>query len=240
MPSSLRLRLAPWLACIFLAACAHTPSYEPQDPLEPVNRAIYSFNETADKYVLRPVAKGYVAITPDFVRTGMRNFLTNIVYPVTIVNQYAQGEFAKGSRDLGRFLVNSTVGIGGLIDVAQYWGMPRHYEDFGQTLATWGVGEGWYLMLPFFGPSTNRDIVGTIVDIPLSPVYFAENEWLAYGYTTADAVQLRADLLGADGLLYEQNDRYAFVRSAYLQQRESSIRNGAPPEDDLDAFLDDF
>lgn len=226
---------------MFLSACAHTPSYEPQDPLEPVNRAIYRFNEVADRYVLRPVAQGYVAVTPQFMRTGVRNFLSNIVYPVTIVNQYAQGEFANGSRDLGRFIINSTIGIVGLIDVAQYWGMPSHYEDFGQTLGSWGVGEGWYLMLPFLGPSTNRDLVGTIIDAPLSPVYHAENEFVIYGYTAADAIQLRADLLNADELLNEQDDRYAFVRSAYLQKREGSIRNGAPaPEDDLDALLDDL
>ncbi len=232
--------LAPWFAVAALSGCAHSPSYEPQDPLEPVNRAIYSFNEVADRYVLRPVAQGYVAVTPQFVRTGVRNFLNNLVYPVTIVNQYAQGEFANGSKDLGRFVINSTLGVGGLIDVAQYWGMPSHYEDFGQTLGTWGVGEGWYLMLPFLGPSTNRDLVGRIVDAPFSPVYYSENELVIYGYTALDAVQLRADLLGADELLYEQNDRYAFVRSAYLQKREGSINNGAPPEDDLDALLDDL
>ncbi len=233
-----------WLAscCVlFLNGCAHAPSYEPQDPLEPLNRAIYQFNETADRYVLRPVAKGYVAVTPSFMRTGVRNFLRNLVYPVTIVNQYAQGEVIDGSRDLGRFLVNSTIGVAGLIDVAQYWGMPAHVEDFGQTLGTWGVGEGWYLMLPLLGPSTNRDLVGTLFDAPLSPVYHVDNELFIYGYTAVDAVQLRADLLGADDLLYEQDDRYAFVRSAYLQRRKSAIRNGAPdPEDDLDALLDEL
>lgn len=233
-----------WLAscCVlFLNGCAHTPSYEPQDPLEPLNRAIYQFNETADRYVLRPVAKGYVAVTPSFMRTGVRNFLRNLVYPVTIVNQYAQGEVIDGSRDLGRFVVNSTIGVAGLIDVAQYWGMPAHVEDFGQTLGTWGIGEGWYLMLPLLGPSTNRDLVGTLLDAPLSPVYHVDNELFIYGYTAVDAVQLRADLLGADDLLYEQDDRYAFVRSAYLQRRKSAIRNGAPdPEDDLDALLDEL
>ncbi len=229
------------IGVLLLSACAHSPSYEPQDPLEPVNRAIYQFNEVADRYVLRPVAKGYVAVTPQFMRTGVRNFVNNLLYPVTIVNQYAQGAFVDGSRDLGRFLVNSTIGVAGLIDVAQYWGMPSHGEDFGQTLGTWGVGEGWYLMLPFLGPSTNRDLVGRLFDAPLSPIYYVDHETVIYGFTAMDVVQLRADLLGADDLLYEQDDRYAFVRSAYLQRRESAIRNGAPdPDDDLDALLDDL
>lgn len=230
--------IAALAAPLLLSACAHTSVYEPQDPLEPVNRAIYSFNETADRYVLKPVARGYVAVTPAFFRTGVRNFFSNLFYPITIVNQYAQGEFIEGSKDVGRLLVNTTIGIGGLIDVAQYWGMPAHDEDFGQTLGTWGVGEGWYLMVPFLGPYTNRDFVGMLVGLPMSPLYYSDDELLLWGLTALDKTQVRADLLPADALLQEQSDRYAFIRSAYLQKRQSAVRNGAPPPED--DFFDDL
>lgn len=233
--------IAALAAPLLLSACAHTTVYEPQDPLEPVNRVVFKFNDVADRYVLRPVARGYVSITPKFVRSGVRNFFDNLFYPVTIINQYAQGEWVDGTKDIGRFVVNSTIGIGGLIDVAQYWGMPAHDEDFGQTLGAWGVGEGWYLMVPFLGPSTNRDFVGMLVGIPASPLYYYEDDEIVWTLGVLDKVQQRADLLPADALLNEQSDRYAFIRSAYLQQRQSAVRNGAPaPEDDFfDEFLDE-
>lgn len=226
-----------------LSGCAHTQSYDPHDPLEPVNRAIFAFNDTADRYVLRPVAKGYVAVTPEFARDGIRNFMNNLFYPVTIVNQFAQGEWGQGSQDFARFVVNSTVGLAGLVDVAKHWGLPGHQEDFGQTLGTWGVGEGWYLMLPFLGPSTNRDLVGRLFDAPLSPLYYSEVDSVIIGVSALDVLRTRADLLSADALLNEQDDRYAFLRSAYLQRRQVSVRNGAPaPEDDFDfdALLDEL
>lgn len=226
-----------------LSGCAHTSTHEPQDPLEPVNRAIFAFNDTADRYVLRPVAKGYSTVTPAFVQSGVRNFIGNLFYPVTIINQYAQGELLAGTRDVGRFLINSTVGLLGLVDVAKHWGLAENDEDFGQTLGSWGVGEGWYLMLPFLGPSTNRDLVGRLVDIPLAPTYRSREAEVILGITVLDVVQTRADLLSADALLNEQDDRYAFLRSAYLQRRKNAVRNGAPdPEDDfdMDALLDDI
>lgn len=228
---------------VVLSGCAHTATHEPQDPLEPVNRAIFAFNDTADRYVLRPVAKGYSSVTPDFVQSGVRNFIGNLFYPVTIINQFAQGELQAGTRDMGRFLINSTVGLLGLVDVAKHWGLAENDEDFGQTLGTWGVGEGWYLMLPFLGPSTNRDLVGRLVDGPLSPAYYIEEPEPILAVTVLDVVQTRADLLGADALLNEQDDRYAFLRSAYLQRRKNAVRNGAPdPDDDfdMDALLDDI
>ena len=125
------------------AGCAHSPTYDPLDPLEPVNRGIYKFNDAADTYVLRPVAKGYVAVTPTFVRTGVTNFFSNLTYPLTIVNQFLQGKPADGFSDVGRFLINSTLGIGGLFDPATPLGLEKHDEDFGQTFGTWGVGHGF-------------------------------------------------------------------------------------------------
>lgn len=229
------------LPLLFLAGCAHNPSYEPLDPLEPVNRAVFAFNETADRYLLRPVAVGYEAVTPTFVQSGVRNFFGNLFYPVTIFNQFAQGKWSAGVQDLGRLLINSTLGLGGLVDVAQHWGLPEQDEDFGQTLGAWGVGEGWYLMLPFLGPSTNRDLVGRVFDAPLSPLYYSEEDKLILGLTAANLVQVRADLLPADALLQAQDDRYAFIRSTYLQQRGAAVRDGAPEDNsDFDDLLDEL
>lgn len=234
---SLAKRSALLALALLTAACAHRPSHDPADPLEPVNRGIYQFNSTADKYVLRPVAKGYEFVLPGFARNGINNFFGNLFYPVTIVNQVLQGKFKRGGADLGRLLVNTTIGLGGLIDVASHWGLPAHGEDFGQTFGRWGVGEGWYLMLPFLGPSTNRDLVGRIVGGPFTPLYYSDDAALIWGFTLLDAVQTRAQLLKADRLLDDQLDPYVFVRSSYLQQRWSAQHDGNPPLDD-DAFED--
>lgn len=224
-----------------LSACAHHPSYAPADPLEPINRGIYAFNTTADRVVLRPMAKGYALAVPGFARTGVNNFFSNLFYPVTILNQFLQGKFVRGTQDMGRFLVNSTLGLAGFIDVATYWGLPEHAEDFGQTFGHWGVGEGWYLMLPVLGPSTNRDLVGRVVGIPFSPMYDLDNPPLTWGLSLLDAVQTRAQLLNADALLRGQLDPYVFVRSAYLQKRWSDIHDGqAPAEEPEFEEFDDF
>lgn len=227
---------------VVLAGCAHRPAHDPSDPLESVNRGIFAFNMTADKYVLRPVAKGYRWAVPGFARTGIKNFFRNLGYPVTIANQYLQGKLADGTADLGRFLLNTTLGLGGFVDVAGYWGLPAHDEDFGQTFGRWGVGEGWYLMLPFLGPSTNRDLVGMVFGAPLNPTYYSDETATIWGLTVLDAIQTRAQFLNADALLMQQLDPYAFMRNAYLQRRWSAIHDGNPPMDDEPDFeaYDDF
>ncbi len=227
------MRLAIIILVLVVSGCAHTPSYDPADPLEPVNRGIYKFNSVADKYVLRPAAVGYEFIVPGFARTGVNNFFANLFYPVTILNQFLQGKVGDGFADLGRLVINTTLGIGGLIDVAGYWGLPRHHEDFGQTFGKWGVGQGWYLMLPLLGPSSNRDFVGMVADAPLSPLYHYEgSSEVLLGLSALDAVQSRAQLLAADKLLEDQLDVYVFIRSAYLQRRWASIHDGKPPSED--------
>src|ERR1700739_4186825 len=130
------------LAALALSACAHHPADDPADPFESLNRGVYKFNDTADHYVLRPPAKGYVAVTPGWAREGVTNFFNNLFYPTTIVNDFLQAKFKQGAADTGRFVVNSVWGVGGLVDVGARVGLPRHDEDFGQTLGTWGVGEG--------------------------------------------------------------------------------------------------
>jgi phospholipid-binding lipoprotein MlaA len=222
------------LACALLVACAHTPADDPADPLETVNRGIYVFNETADKYVLRPVAKGYDFVLPDVARQGVHNFLSNLFYPTVVVNDLLQAKFLQGTQDLCRFAINSTVGIGGLFDVATRGGLVVNDEDFGQTLGYWGIGPGWYLMIPFLGPSDNRDLVGKAGDFGTSPLTYVNEPLVTYPIGALDAVDTRAGLLSADKYLEQQLDRYVFVRTIYLQSRNAKVYDGNPPKEDFE------
>ncbi|WP_420428571.1 VacJ family lipoprotein [Algiphilus sp.] len=221
-----------------LAGCAHTPAYEPADPLEPVNRKIYAFNRTADRYILRPIARTYVDVTPQPARSGVHNFLSNLGYPVTIVNALLQGKFAQAGRDTGRFLINTTAGLGGLVDVATPVGLVENDEDFGQTLGYWGVGPGWYLMLPFLGPSTNRGLVGQIADGVSTPERLFE-ERTQYVLTAVGVIDRRAQLLSADGFLEQQVDEYVALRTVYLESRLNDVYDGTPPLDYGEEDLED-
>lgn len=229
------MRCAPtavcaWVGAGLLAGCAHAPLDEPNDPLEPMNRAVFSFNRSADKYVLKPVTLGYQQITPVTAQRGVNNFFNNLEEPRTIVNDLLQLKLIQAASDTGRFLLNSTAGFVGFMDVATDAGLPRNREDFGQTLGSYGVGEGWYLMLPFLGPSTNRDLVGRFADSPMqlgSYVPLTEQAALL----GAQAVDARGNLIGGDSLIYNAFDPYVFVRSAYLQQRLNRVYDDAPPRE---------
>ncbi|NDU91947.1 MAG: VacJ family lipoprotein [Ferrovum sp.] len=220
-------------ALLSLTGCASTPVGEAvnPDPLEPFNRSMYSFNDTLDRAILKPVAKGYVAITPDFVRTGVSNFFSNISDLAVFMNDLLQGKFVQGTQDGGRFLLNSTVGLLGLFDVATPAGLPHHQEDFGQTMAVWGWDNSAYLVLPILGPSTLRDSLGLVGDYPvglyanLHTTYTKEAE--IFGVET---VSTRANLLAATNVLEAAAlDPYAFTRDAYLQRRRNLIYDGHPP-----------
>jgi phospholipid-binding lipoprotein MlaA len=217
------------------SACAHRPADDPADPLEPVNRVVFQFNDKADQYVLRPAAKGYDYVAPSLVRRGVTNFFDNLGEPRTIVNDALQGKFLQSAGDLGRFLLNTTVGLGGLIDVASDSGLEHHDEDFGQTLGSWGIGEGWYLVIPLLGPSDNRDLVGKAGDWPLSPTFYldGDHDWLAYSLKGIDLINFRANLLSSDSLVNQQFDKYLFFRTAFLQRRQAMIYDGNPPPEDL-------
>lgn len=217
-------------AVLLLAGCAHSPAYDPRDPLEPVNRQVYRFNDTVDHYAVRPVAKVYRSYTPSPVRRGIGNFFGNARYPITMVNSFLQGKFGDGTSDTARFLVNTTIGLAGLIDVATPLGLEEHDEDFGQTLGVWGLGQGIYLVLPLLGPSTGRDLVGTGADEFLDPINLIDDPERYY----AQAVYLidrRAGVLGFDRLVRDAFDPYVFVRTAYLEDRFKKVHDGNPPQE---------
>ena len=225
-------RFAAFAMTITLGGCASLPSGkpDPSDRFERVNRSIYSFNHAIDRALVRPAARGYVKITSVPVRNSISNFFTNLDYPITIVNDILQGKFHDGLSDVGRFGVNTVVGIGGLFDPASHWGLEKHNEDFGLTLARWGVHPGPYLMLPILGPSTVRDAPGRVADRFVSPTAYLNNTGIEVGLFVGKGVTTRAGVLNMDPVVDSAYDPYAFVRNAWLQRREYQVHNGKVPE----------
>jgi phospholipid-binding lipoprotein MlaA len=206
------------------------------DPWEGFNRKMQAFNDWADRWVLKPVAKGYVKVIPSPLRRGVGNVFDNLWTPLTIVNQLLQGKGGASLNDTGRFLMNSTVGLAGLFDPATSVGLARHDETFGQTFGVWGIPSGPYLVLPFLGPSTVRNGVGRIGDVQFfAPRYIEDTAW-RIGVTALYFVDLRSRLLSAEELI--SGDRYLFIRDAYLQSDEFAMKDGDIDVED-DAFLDD-
>lgn len=225
------------LLAITITGCASTEGARSVDPLESVNRKVYAFNSVVDKIILKPVAQGYVFIAPDFVEKGVSNFFSNLFYPNVIVNQFLQGKVEHSVKDTGRLVVNSTIGILGLLDVATRLGLEKHEEDFGQTLAVWGVGQGPYLVVPFLGSYTLRNGVGSIADAFANPIGYIDNDVPTRNRLWAGAVlNQRANLLEAETLL--TGDKYLFTRDAYLQNRDYLIRDGEVSDED--SFLSDI
>ncbi|HEY3859305.1 MAG TPA: VacJ family lipoprotein [Gammaproteobacteria bacterium] len=209
-----------------------------QDPWEGFNRKVYAFNDTLDKDVARPVAKTYVRAMPAPARDGIHNVVTNLDEPITVVNDALQGKLTQTLQDLGRFVINSTVGILGWFDVAIHVGLPHHDEDLGQTLAVWGVPSGPYLVLPVLGPSTVRDTGGRVGDIYADPPRDAlPPRWRNAEYVV-DALDTRVSLMQTNGALDSAYDPYAFMRDAYIQNRRYKIYDGNPPTSDSDYDYD--
>ena len=199
------------------------------DPFEPLNRAIFSFNNVADRIVLEPIAKGYKKL-PSPLQSGISNFLSNLRAPLVIVNQLLQGQGDNAVQSSGRFIVNSTVGVFGLFDVAEKMGLEEKEEDYGQTLATWGVGDGFYVVLPLFGPSNLRDTTGMVLTMmtdPINAYAVTEGEaWLVPMRTAANAVDQRSKIIDEVNALRDNSvDYYAAVRSSYYQNRKAAINN---------------
>ena len=199
------------------------------DPLESINRAVFSFNNVADRIVLEPVAKGYKKL-PSPVQSGIGNFINNLKLPLVAVNQLLQGQGKNAAESTGRFFVNSTIGIFGIVDVADNIGLEQKEEDFGQTLATFGVGDGFYIVLPLFGPSNLRDTTGMIMTMMTDPINaYATNEgeaWVVPLRTAANAVDQRSKIIDEVNALRDNSlDYYAAVRSSYYQNRKAAINN---------------
>ncbi|GAB3671932.1 MlaA family lipoprotein [Salinisphaera aquimarina] len=231
--------VASLLGLVVLAGCVHSPPSDPWDPIEPVNRAVYKFNDTADRYILQPVARGYDKITPDPVQRSVTNFFHNAHAPVTIVNSALQLKFDSFNVALGRFMVNTTAGVGGLFDVASNIGIADPDEDFGQTFGYYGLGQGPYLVLPFLGPSSGRDFTGSLGDQFLYPITYLDEfheidqnyPYLPYMLRGLEVLNLRASLLGFEETLNQQFDPYAFLRGYYLENRLKAVYDGnVPPE----------
>lgn len=218
-------------ATIVLGGCATTSQPgEIDDPFEPFNRSMYAINEPLDKYIARPVAEAYVQIFPDFVRQAVTNYVNNIDDLFSALNGLLQGKLDKAGHDMGRVMINTAFGFGGLIDIASSGDIPRGMEDFGQTFGYWGIPQGPYLFVPLWGPTTVRDGTGELLRLVWSPTNEIPNvaaRNVVYGFA---AVNARANALDATALIEQAAiDPYTFVRRSYLQRREYLVYDGKPP-----------
>ncbi len=222
-----------------ICGCASTGTNQ-ADPWEGWNRKVYSFNKALDKSVSKPLTKGYKAITPDFVETGVSNVFSNIGDIPNFINNLLQGKAGDSLSDLARFIVNSTLGIVGLWDPASNMGLAKHDEDFGQTLATWGVGEGPYVMLPILGPSTLRGSIGLPVDAKIDPLSYVDHIPTRNQLKILELIDKRSALLEFEDQLESATDEYGFVRDIYLQNRRYKVFDGNLPfEDDFECEDDE-
>jgi len=234
------------LSCLLLvlAGCASVPSGkpDPRDPWERFNRSVFNFNEALDRAIAKPVAKGYVKVTPRVIRTGISNAYSNLDTVPTIINDVLQGKIRQAGHDSARFLMNSTLGLGGLFDPASAAGLDSNDEDLGQTLGKWGVRAGPYLMLPVLGPSSARDAFSRAADTFLEPVWYLEDDSTRYLIRLGDLLDQRASLLELDAQLERSYDRYAFIRNAWIQRREYQVKDGNVDDQSLELeeeFKDD-
>jgi phospholipid-binding lipoprotein MlaA len=198
----------------------------PQDPWESWNRGVYRVNDKVDRAVIKPIAHTYVRAVPAPARTGVSNFFANLRTTTVLVNDALQGKFGAAANDLARIVVNTTVGVGGLLDPASQMGLDKNDEDFGQTLGHWGLRPGPFVEIPVLGPSDLRDGSGRVVDIFTSPTHYISNNWVSYGLDGVGALNTRAGLLSLDETLQKVFDPYAFIRDAYLQRRAYLVSDG--------------
>ena len=219
-----------------LNACATTETKtetDSRDPWEDWNRDVQSFNDGVDEYVMTPVAKGYKWVTPTVVDQGITNFYSNINDIAVFLNDFLQFKPVQGGQDAGRFVINTVAGVGGFIDVANYIGLPKHKEDFDQTLAVWGVPSGPYLVLPFFGPSTPRGVGGLVGDSATNPINYVAPMVVPFLSTTLKVTDQHADFESESKILdAAAQDRYQFIRDSYFQERADKIHDGNPPVDE--------
>jgi phospholipid-binding lipoprotein MlaA len=234
-----KIQLSLLLASLALGGCAST-GHNPKDPFESFNRGMYQFNDTVDKAVAKPAAKAYNTVVPAPGRMMLSNFFSNLDDVVVTINDLLQFKVVQAVSDTGRVVVNTTVGLFGIADVATMVGLKKHNEDFGQTLGYWGISSGPYLVLPVLGPSSVRDGVGLYADSRVSMIRKIKHVDTRNEAYATDLLGQRAALLDQENLLEEAAiDRYAFIRDAYLQHRQSLVYDGNPPREKLDDEEDD-
>ena len=247
MNKLMQIRILPIIIVLFFVSlasgCASTQTKGAEannDTLEPVNRVSFNLNETLDQYILKLIAEPYAKYTPEIYRSGITNFFDNLSYLNVVLHSFLQGKFGQGFSGITRFIVNSTLGIGGLNDIATPMGLPKHSEDFGQTLATWGLGQGSYLYIPLSGPNTVRNSPDLVTSTLLNPFFYISSAIL-FPVSALNIINTRANLLEATNLRDEAAiESYTFTREAYLQQRQYLIYDGNPPIEGYDDIFDDF
>ncbi len=226
-----------------LSGCVTLPPNaprSPQDPFERWNRGVYKFNDALDRGVTKPIARGYVKAVPQPIRKGVSNFWANLNMTTVMINDTLQGKLKAAATDLGRFLLNTTVGFGGLLDPATHIGMPHNDEDFGQTLGHWGVHPGPFIELPVLGPSDMRDAPGKLVDVYTNPWEYVRNPWVEWSGYGLYLIDVRTGLLSFDSTIQSAYDPYALIRDTYLKRRaylvsDGKIKDEEPPLIDPDA-----
>ena len=227
------------LLALATSGCATTSEHSEKDPLEPVNRVFFTVNEKLDDYLMGPIARRYAKVAPQPVRVGVTNFFDNLFYANVVANALLQGKFKQGVDDLARFFINTTLGVGGVLDLATSAGLIQHQEDLGQTLAKWGVGEGSYLVIPLRGPSTLRDAPDIASSAILSPFFHIETA-ANYPFAALGVVNKRAEVdREIEFIKAGAVDRYTFTRVAYRQHRAFLIYDGDPPTEQFEDFLDE-
>jgi len=231
------------IALLLTSGCASQPTTPKEDrskadPWEPLNRQIHGFNTGLDKVTFKPIAKGYQIIFPQFLRTGIRNFSSNLRTPLNIINNFLQGKGKNGLGETGRFLANSTIGLLGILDVASGIGLEKHNEDFGQTFAKWGIPDGPFVVVPILGPRTLRDAFTIPLNILADPLIWYDNSSVRDKLYIMRVIDVREKLFAAESLLEGSPDRYIAIREAYLQNRLFLIYDGDPPVDD--EFFEEF
>jgi phospholipid-binding lipoprotein MlaA len=227
MQATTRVSPAVLLLLLLCACASQAPTRsDPRDPWERMNRATYTFNDKFDKAIARPVARGYHSGVPHFVQTGIRNAFDNVDTTIDMLNDLLQGQLTPFMHDTSRLLVNTVIGVGGLFDPATAMGLEKSDRDLGQTLGKWGVNAGPYLVLPFLGPSDVRDTFGRLGDVFSTPRAYIKNPYWNYGSWLLEKVDTRSRLLDVDRLLDSAYDPYAFLRNAYLQNRQFKVRGG--------------
>ncbi|MCH7830683.1 MAG: VacJ family lipoprotein [Proteobacteria bacterium] len=240
MKSSVRVRVPLLTVAVAMSACASIPADQltESDPWEAANRSMFNVNVAIDNATIKPLSKAYRKVMPSPVRRGVSNFFQNLTTPRSVLNNFLQGKPANGLSELARFLLNSTIGVGGLFDVATTTGLEEYSEDFGQTAAVWGVPDGPYLMLPLLGPQNLRDALLLPLDFLADPLFHYDVSSVRDRIYGLRMIDLRFRLLTVDELLANSTDPYVTLRESYRQNREFEIYDGDPPEDD--DWFDDF